>query len=525
MAKKISIGKSAMDKAMIGLNKVAIPVIQSMGPHGLNSFIKGNIPRITNDGFTIAVSLDTLKDQQEDCGAYVIRNVCSQQNDDVGDGTTTVAVLTKSIIEESLKRPEHPNFIKESLKKEGNKILKTLSKKSIKITKKDVKQVALISAENEELANIITEIVDKLGDKVEIDIEDSRTFSTSYDIVDGYTAHVGFMSPAFITDKKTAKAVYSDIPVICSQKKISNLADISNIFNMFAFETNKEGKLLTAPDGKPIPSKNPITSCVFVCEDIDDSMLGLLVKNFEMKVFNALVIRATSLLLEDIAGYTGATIISNETGVNFQNFNRSNLGFAKKIVATANKTQITGDGVSHKQYIKNLQAKADGEPNMYTEKNMRQRISNLKGEKATLKIGGAVDFEREYLRYKAEDTVKAVQSALEEGIVEGGGMTLWRIAQDIKPKTVGEEILKKALTSPLRQIIENCGKDYAEILINMPEGMGYDAKNDEYVDMIKVGIIDPSKVERCALENAISTSAEFITTGNFNTEEEDDKKS
>lgn len=514
MSKKLSAGKDGMEAMLKGFNHAYNHVSHTMGPSGGSVFIKGNIPRITTDGFTVSVNC-ILENEEEDSGAYIIRNVCSQQNDDAGDGTTTVAVLTKSLIDETLKRPEEPKQIMQSLKQAGDKVLKMLAKKSKKITKKDIEQVALISSEDKLLSKKISEIVNKLGEKAVINVEDSKTFATDFEITDGYEAHVGFMSPRFITDKKSARAIYQDIPILCTEKKISNIADISPIFNSFAFETNKEGKVIGDVNGKPIPSKNPVTQCVIICDDIDDSMLGMLVQNFEMKTFNALVIRATSLLLEDIAGYTGAKVISNSTGINFQNFKREHLGFAQKVTSTANTTLFIGNGISHKQYIKELQAKTNGEPNMWVQKNMQQRVDKLSGGIAVLKIGASTDFEREYLKYKAEDAVKAVKSALEEGIVEGGGMALYRLGMELKPKTVGETILKKALSSPLKKIIENTGLDYTEIITNMPQGMGYDAKNNKYVDMIKVGIIDPHKVERTALENAVGAASTFITTKGF----------
>lgn len=500
----------SMEKMLVGFTKAADAVGGTIGPKGRNVYIDGNIPRITNDGAKIS-NETILEDKLENAGAYIIRNVSAQQLDDVGDGTTTVTVLSQAILKECLKRPESPMEISPSLKKAGDKVLKILAKKSKKLDKKDIYKVALISAENSELAKLITEIIEKLGDKAEIDVEDSKTFATHYEINDGYIGHVGFMSPRFITDKKTAKAIYQDISVLCTEKKIANIADISPIFNSFAFEVNKEGKVLVGSDGKPVPSRNPITSCIIICEDIDDSMLGMFVQNFEMKTFSALVIRATSLLLEDIAGYTGATLISNSTGINFQNFKREHLGFCKKVICEAHKTKFIGDGMAHKQYVTELSAKADNEPNMYTQKNMQKRVLNLKGGIATLKIGASTDTEREPIKDKAEDAVKATQAALAEGIVEGGGMALYRIANDLQPKTIGEEILKKALTAPLKRIVENCGKDYAEIIKKMPDGMGYDAKNDTYVKMMEAGIIDPSKVERCAIENSVSAISKFIT--------------
>lgn len=524
MSKEVYFGTEAMKKMVVGLNKAAEAVGGTLGPCGLNVFLDQGIPKITNDGATIANEI-ILEDKLENAGAYIIRNTSSQTNDDAGDGTTTTAVLVQALVQEALKRPENSMRVMESLKQAGDKILKILSKKSIKLDKKDIEKVALISSENKELARLITEIVTKLGDKAVINVEDSKTFSTDYEIVDGYTAHVGFMSPKFITEKSTAKAIYKDVPVMCVEKKISTLADISSIFNSFAFKTNKDGQILTDLQGKPIANENPITSCVIVCEDIDDSMLGVFVDSFRLKTFSALVIRATSLLLEDISGYVGAKTISSANGITFQNFDRKYLGFCKKVICDANKTTFIGNGFSHKEYVKELTAKADGEPNMYTEKNMRQRIAKLAGGIAVLRIGASTDFEKDYLKYKAEDAIKAVQSALEEGIVEGGGMTLYRIASELKPKTIGEEILKIALTAPLRKIVQNAGKDYAEIIKNLPPKQGYDAKNDTYVDMIKNGIIDPSKVERCALENAVSASSTFITTHCIITDfVKDDKK-
>lgn len=512
----------SMNEMLEGFNQAADAIGGTIGPKGRNVFIDGNIPRITNDGAKIGNEM-IFKDRVKNAGAYIIRNVSAQQLDDVGDGTTTVSVLTQAILHECLKRPENVMEIDQSLKKSGNKILKILSKKGKKINKKDIEKVALISAENPLLAKLIAEIIGKLGDTAVINVEDSKTFATTYEITDGYEVHLGSMSPRFINDKKTARTMYTDIPILCTEKKISNLADIAPIFNSFAFETDKEGKVIFE-DEKPVPSKNPITSCVFVCDDIDDSMLGMLVQNFEMKTFNALVIRATSLFLEDIAGYTGAKLISNSTGLGFQNFKREYLGFAKKIVSDANKTLFLGNGFSHKQYVKELTAKMEGEPNIYTQENMKKRVAKLSGGIAVLKIGASTDTEREPIKDKAEDAVKATQAALAEGIVEGGGMALYRIASEMKPKTIGEEILKKSLTAPLRKIIQNAGKDYAEVIKNMPDGLGYDAKNDKYVNMMEVGIIDPIKVERCALENSISAVSKFITVFLTIVDAKEDKK-
>jgi chaperonin GroEL len=498
MAKKITSGKEVFNKTLIGLDKVADCVGSTLGAKGRNVFLMDNLlPEIINDGAKIANKI-VLKDQQEDAGAWIIRNISSQQLDDVGDGTTTVAVLTQAIIHECLKRPENPMEIRESLKEAGDKILKLLIKQSNPIKREDIEKVALVSSEDKTLAKLITEIINKLGDKAVINVEDSKTFATEYEIVDGYEANVGFMSLHFINDKKSNKAVYDNIPVLVSEKKISNIQDIQPIFELF--------------------KKESINQCVIVCEDIDDSMLGLLVMNKNMGIFNSLVIRATGPLLQDIAGTVGAKPISDSSGITFRNFVSASLGTARKVVCDANKTIFIGDGISSKEYADKLDAQAETEPNMYTQKNMKQRVAKLRGGIAVLKIGAPTDTERTYLKEKAEDAVKATQAALEEGIIKGGGMALWKIAQELKPKTIGEEILKRAIISPLRKIIENSGKDYTDILMNMPKIYGYDAKNDCYVDMITAGIIDPVKVTRCALENAVSAASQFITINNLITD-------
>lgn len=515
MSKQVIFKKEAQEKMVRGLDIAANTICSTLGPKGLNVLIDDmTFPKIINEGGTIAYNI-VLEDRVENAGANLIRNTTAQTTDDAGDGRSTTAALVQSLAHACLERPENPMEIRQSLNVAGKKVLKEIAKKSVKITKADVEKVALISSEDKEVAKLIGEIVDKLGEKAVINVEDSKTFGTDYEIVDGYEAHVGFMSPRFITDKKSAKAVYQDVPILCTEKKISNIADISKIFDDFAFEVK---------EGRKVPHHNPITQCVIVCDDIDDAMLGMFVQNFEMKTFNALVIRATSLLLEDIAGYTGATVISNTTGVTFQTFKREHLGFARKVASDANKTLFIGNGISHKQYAKELEVKADGEPNMYTKENMQKRVAKIRGGIAVLRIGAPTDYEREYKKPKAEDAVRAVKGALEEGVIEGGGMTLWRIAQNMTPKTVGEAVLKKALVSPLQWIIKNAGLDYTEVLMNMPKGMGYNAKENLYEDLVKAGICDPVKVERCALENAISAVGIFITTNAVIIDYKDEKR-
>ena len=458
----------------------------TIGPKGRNVYFEDPNalqPTITNDGFVIAANIQ-LSDKLQDAGAFVIRNVSSQQNDDAGDGTTTVAVLTQALICECVMRPENAMVIKQSLKEAGDKALKALAKTAVKLKPGEVEKVALISSEDKHIAKLITEIIEKLGDKAVVNVEDSKTFATEYEIIDGYEAHIGFMSPHFVTDKKTGKAVYEDVPILLIESKVSNLADITPIFEMF----KREG----------------INKCVIVAADMDDSMLGVFVNSKLAGTFSSVVIRATGWLLMDIEGATGGRMISDSTNINAKNFKKEYLGYAKKVICNANTTLFTTDGAAGKAYASILEMQAENDPNQFQAKKLKERAAKLRGGMATLRIGASTDFERDYLRRKAEDSVKAVQAALEEGVVEGGGMALWRIAEEINPKTIGEEILKKALKAPLRKIIENAGQDYSDIVgeinatFNGTALFGYDAKAGEVVDLMAAGIIDPFKVTRCA---------------------------
>ena len=503
MAKKVTFGSEAKNKMLVGFDTVADAVGGTLGPKGLNAFIQDSIyPKITNDGATISAHIE-LKDPIENLGAGVVRNTSNQTNDDVGDGTTTTAVILQSIVHECLKRPENPMDIRKSLQEAGEKIVKQLKKRSIKIDKDDVKKVALISSENEQIASMIAEIVSKIGEKSVINVEDSRTFDTEYEVVEGYEVNVGFMSPAFITDQKKARAVFEDVPVLITERRIASFADIEPIFKKFEMAG--------------------ISQCVIVCDDIDNSMLGVLIANKTLGRFNSLVIKSQGSLLEDIEAVVGARRISETTGVTFQNVELSDLGKAQKVISQSNKTLFIGNSESSKIHANHLEKLARQEHNMYVQKKILERVSKLRGGIAMLRIAAPSDYDREYLKYKAEDTIKAVQAALEEGIVEGGGMALWNIANDLKPQTIGEEILKKALQAPLRKIISNAGKDYAEIVGQFSkEGDGYDAKNDKVVQMINEGIIDPTKVERCSLQNAISAASTFITSFVTITDEKED---
>ena len=500
MSKKVSFHEKATAKIMTGMEIASNAVIGTIGPKGKNVYFEDKYtPTITNDGATIASKI-ILKDKEEDVGAYLIRNVSAQQNDDVGDGTTTVVALTQAIIKEAIKRPENPNVVKESLNQAKQGIIDKLEQRKVTIPIEEIEKVTLISTENAKLATLIAEIVQKLGTNAHVAVEDATGFETTSEIVEGYETKHGFMSPHF-ADKKTGQAILEDVAVLVSEKKISNLIDIKPLLD----------KLGEAQMG----------SCVIVCDDIEESILGVLVANKAMGRFQSIVIRASGDDLKDIAGSVGATIVSPETGVTLAKIELSHLGHAKKVVCDAHKTLFIGEPGVAKEYADELERSEPYEENMFRKERLRLRVAELRGGVGIIKVGASSDFEREYLKLKAQDGIKATLAALEEGVVEGGGMTLWRIAQEMTGETCGEEVLKRALTAPLKAIIANTGEDYGEIIRNMPADQGYNAKTNKIENLIEAGVIDPKKVERCAVENAISAASTFITIFATITEEDE----
>lgn len=487
-----------------GLNICADAVSGTLGPKGRNAFIEQKFENmITNDGATIAANIE-LPDKFEDLGARIIRNVSSQTNDDAGDGTTTTALLTQSIIHESVECSENPMAIRASLIEAKDRVVELLKSKSHPASKEELLSVALISSENEKIGKSILELVDKLGENAVINIDDSKTFETYSEVQSGYDASVGFISPYFINDKNTGRAVFENVHVLVSEKKISNLIDFQRLAQQF--------------------EDNHIGQCVIVCDDIEDSMVGFFATNKIKGIFQSVVIKAHGEMLEDIEGATGATAIADRNGVNFQNIRLEHLGKADRVVVDQKKSLFIGKSVAGSLRATELDKQAENETNDYRKKKLRDRAAKLRGGIGTIRIGASTDFERDYLKLKAEDAVKAVQAAIEEGVVEGGGMALWEIANELPGDTIGEKILKSSLTAPLRKILDNAGADYGVISLSLTKGVGYDAKEGKIINLKESGIVDPIKVERCALENAVSAASTFITAFVAITENEEPRK-
>jgi chaperonin GroEL len=464
-----------LDKVIDGLNITVKAASGTLGPKGRNVLYP--YPphyKVTNDGKTIVDAID-LEDEAEKQGSWMVKNTCAQQVDDAGDGSTTVAVLLQAITEEARKRPENATEVSQSLKSALPNVLKAIKAKSKPV--KDILQVALISAEDKILAQNIAEVVAKVGAEGTILVEENNEPKIDYEIVNGYEANVGYMSPYFATDTKKMVAEMKDVAVFCTRRKINAVGDLQPLIEQ-------------------MNTKN-IKQVVIVTEDIDPQMLGILVTSRLQGKISCVVVKATGALLDDIAMATGASLLCDDTGVTFENFQADeHFGKCQKFTCGEKKSVFISNAKTAKEQAKRLETMAEKNPNTFEAKKYRERAAKLKSGIAVLRIGSPTTVDMGYLKDKADDAVHATQAALEEGVVAGGGVCLRDIAYALKPKSIGEEILKKALVKPYKQILENGGQEYAE--------HAYDIYPDS--------VIDPAKVTRCAVTNATINAALLIST-------------
>ena len=502
MAKQVSFNT---EKFYRGMKIAAQAVTSTLGPLGRNVFLGDpTLPRFTNDGASIANRI-VLKDLEEDAGAWVIRSATARAADEAGDGTTTCATICEAIFDETQKRIEPMVEIRRSLREALPSVVEAIKKASHKTTLKDIKHIAEVSAENKEMAALITQIFDKKGVEAQINVSDSETSQSYVRMEDGYEAKVGMMSPWLITNIEKQRAEYKDVPVLVSHKKIDAITQLLPLYEKL--------------------SEKKLNKLVIVCEEMDIAALGAIVDNKRLSTFGTLVIRATGELLDDIAAVVGAVPISEQTNTDFSDADiLKKLGKAQSVVSTPNSvttqgtTIFVGKSKGGREHADLLEAQSKNVGNQFEKGAILKRVAKLRSGVADLKIGAFSEQELGYLRDKADDAVKAVRSALEEGYIEGGGMCLFRISEAMRPQTVGEVILKQALAAPFFKILENAGKDWHETLSGLTKGMGYDAKANEYKDLIKAGIIDPSKVARIAVESAVSSIGEMIVTSALITE-------
>ncbi len=401
-------GEDKLKKLVEGFVDGCAITAQTLGPHGRNVMVQGQFDyKIMNDGVRIINAMN-FDDPIKNAGLWVAKNASAKTNDDVGDGTTTTVVLLKAIVEEALKRTESRAEIKRSLEEALPKAVKILMESAVPMKDEDIERVAFLISEHEDIARFMKEIYEKLGRDAAIQIEDSKTSETKYEIEDGYRLYDGYMSEWFFTDEKTRKAVLEDVPVIVATQKLSKNSDLMPI----ALQFKEAG----------------VNQAVFFLQDIDDQMLGLLVKNHLQNNFKAIVVKTLPEYLEDIAAITGTKIVGEQSGYLWEKLKLKDLGYANKVVADKNATLIQSDAKAAQARALELQVNAADEPNMYRKSKLEERAARLRGKIAILKVGGHTELEREYRELKAEDCIRALPKAFDGGLVEGAGSALLKIS-------------------------------------------------------------------------------------------------
>jgi len=515
MAKQIKFSEDARYRLKNGVNILADAVKVTLGPKGRNVVLdKGfGSPTITNDGVTIAKEVE-LEDKFENLGAQLVKEVAEKTNDVAGDGTTTATILAQALVNEGLKNVTagaNPMEIRRGMEKGLRAIIEALQKSAKKISgKEEISQVAAISADSPEVGKLIADIIDEVGRDGVIVVDESQTLGLDKETVDGMQFDQGFVSQYMMTDSTRQEAVLEEPLMLITDKKISSAQDIVPVMEKIAQTGRKE--------------------VVIIAEDVDGEALATLVLNKLRGVMNILAVKAPGFgdrrkeMLQDIAVLTGATVVSDDTGTTWEKVTVDMLGSARKVVADKDKTQIIdgkGESTKVKARIGQIRLQIEKSDSDFDREKLQERLAKLSGGVGILKVGAATEVELKEKKHRIEDAVSATKAALEEGIVSGGGVALVdviRVLDEIEAEgdsKVGIQILRKALEMPIRQIAVNAGKDGSVIIEEIKKkdkGIGYDAAKDQYVDMIKAGIIDPLKVTRSALQNAVSVASMLLTT-------------
>lgn len=523
MSKRILYNEEARKALKRGVDAVADAVKITIGPRGRNVVLdKGyGSPTITNDGVSIAKEI-TLKDKFENMGAEIIKEVAEKTNNSAGDGTTTATILTQAIITEGMKHTTmgvNAMGIKFGIETASKYAVHELKKLAKPIKSDDeIRQVATISAESEELGKIIADTIGKVGKDGVVTVEESQSTGLESEIVEGIQFDKGYISPYMITNPERMEAIFNDPAILVTDKKISSIKEVLPLLEQLA-QTGKK-------------------DLVIVAEDIDGEALTTFVLNKLRGTFNVLGIKAPGYgdkkkeMLEDIAVTIGATVISEEVGITFEKATLAMLGKARRVISTKDTTVIVG-GKGKKANIEarvnQLKKQRENIDSKYDKEKLEERIAKLSGGVAVIRVGAATETEMKYLKLKIEDAVNATKAAIEEGIVAGGGVALVKVAAKLSDwlknnkevisaeVRLGNEIVVKALEAPLRQIVINTGKEDGSVIVekvkNGKGNLGYDALKDEIVpDMIAAGIVDPVKVARLGVENACSAAAILLTT-------------
>jgi chaperonin GroEL len=515
MAKELKFAQEARNAILRGVNILADAVKVTLGPKGRNVILEKSFgsPTVTKDGVTVAKEIE-LEDRFENMGAQMVREVASKTSDTAGDGTTTATVLAQAIYREGSKvvaAGANPMDVKRGIDLAVEEVVKELKKLS-KPTKdqKEISQVGTISANNDEtIGNIIAEAMNKVGKEGVITVEEAKGMETTLDVVEGMQFDRGYLSPYFVTDPEKMVAVLEDPYILLNEKKISNMKDMLPILEHIA-------KM-----GKPL---------LVIAEDVEGEALATLVVNKLRGTLKCCTVKAPGFgdrrkaMLEDIAILTGGKMISEDLGIKLENIKLNDLGRAKRITIDKDNTTIV-DGAGDKDDIegrvKQIRIQIEETTSDYDREKLQERLAKIIGGVAVINVGAATETEMKEKKARVEDALNATRAAIEEGIIPGGGVAYLRclpVLEKLKlegDKQIGVGIVKRALEEPIRQIANNAGQEgsvVTEKVRNEKGAFGFDAAKDEYTDMIKAGITDPTKVVRLALQNAASVASLMITT-------------
>jgi chaperonin GroEL len=516
MAKQVVFSDEGRAALLRGVNVMAAAVKATMGPKGRNVVIdkKFGSPTITKDGVTVAKEIE-LKDNYEDMGAQMLKEVASKTSDIAGDGTTTATVLAQAIVREGLKNVTagaNPMGLKRGIDAAVEAVVEDLKRQS-KSTKdkKEIAQVASIASNNDKtIGNLIAEAMEKVGKDGVITVEESKSAETVLDVVEGMQFDRGYLSPYFVTDAERMECVLEDALVLIHEKKISVMKDMLPLLEQ------------VARAGKPF---------LVIAEDVEGEALATLVVNKLRGTLHCVAVKAPGFgdrrkaMLEDIAILTGGKAITEDLGIKLENIKLEDLGKAKKVVVDKDNTTIVegaGKSTTIEGRIKQIRAQIEETTSDYDREKLQERLAKLAGGVAVIKVGAATETEMKEKKARVEDALNATRAAVEEGIVPGGGVALLRAAEALDnlklsgDEATGVSIVKRALEEPIRQIVENAGLEGSVVVEKVKAAssasQGFDAETNEYVDMMQAGIIDPTKVERIALQNAASIASLLLTT-------------
>jgi chaperonin GroEL len=516
MAKQLIFDAEARSAILKGVSMLTDAVKATLGPKGRNAILdkKYGAPTITKDGVTVAKEIE-LKDPWENMGAQLVREVASKTSDTAGDGTTTATVLAHAIYREGMKNVTagaSPMDIKRGIEKAVEAVVGELKNLSKPVQdKKEIAQVGTISANNDaSIGELIAEAMDKVGKDGVITVEEAKSMATTLDVVEGMQFDRGYLSPYFITDPERMTCVLDDVYILIHEKKISSMKDLLPILEQ------------TAKMGRPL---------LIIAEEVEGEALATLVVNKLRGTIQVSAVKAPGFgerrkaMLDDIAILTGGTLISEDLGIKLESIKVSDLGRAKKInIDKENTTIVEGAGDPQKIQgrVKQIKAQIEETTSDYDREKLQERLAKIVGGVAVINVGAATETEMKEKKARVEDALNATRAAVEEGIIPGGGVALLRCLPALKAlkldpeKQIGVEIVKRALEEPIRQIVNNAGLEGSVIVEKVKHAKeaayGFDADKEEYVDMLKVGIIDPTKVTRYALQNAASVAALMLTT-------------